>query len=136
MPLADAWARFLTFILIQLLSYSFFLEGTAAAYAFTSVEGDLPASIAIMWSLCAIFAHQTEPFSYWTSLAFAILSALWVVKGIWGVYSRFTRGAVLLEDDERGPLRGGRVSIWSKFRIRKKGFRSLKTKRSRARQDP
>jgi hypothetical protein len=38
----------------------FFLEGTAATYAFSSPEGDLPASIAIAWSLWAIFSHQTS----------------------------------------------------------------------------
>lgn len=90
------------------LLHSFFLEGTAAAYAFTSVEGDLPASIAIMWSLFGIFAQQTNPFVHWTSLAFAILSAFCVVKGIWGLYRRFTAIVVLIEDEERGPLLGGR----------------------------
>ena len=88
--------------------HSFFLEGTAAAYAFTSIEGDLPASIAIMWSLFAIFAQQDDPFVHWTALVFAILSALCVLKGIWGLYRRFTVRVVLLEDEERGPLLGGR----------------------------
>ena len=88
------------------LSYSFFLEGTAAAYAFTSTEGDLPASIAVMWSLFGIFAHQGDPFVHWSSLAFAILSAFCVVKGICGLYRRFTGGVVLLADEERAPLVG------------------------------
>lgn len=90
------------------LWYSFFLEGTAGAYAFTSVEGDLPASIAITWSLFGIFAHQRDPFVHWASLVFAVLSAFCVAKGIWGLYRRFTIGVVLLEDEERAPLIGGR----------------------------
>lgn len=61
-----------------------------------------------MWSLFAIFAQQSNPFVHWTSLVFAILSAFCVVKGVWGLYRRFTRGVVLLEDEERGPLLGGR----------------------------
>ena len=35
-----------------------FLEATSAAYAFSSPEGDLPASIAIAWGLFAIFARK------------------------------------------------------------------------------
>ncbi|KAG6379211.1 hypothetical protein JVT61DRAFT_11659 [Boletus reticuloceps] len=99
---AGVWTKVFVFLAL------FFLEGTAAAYAFSSIEGDLPASIAIMWSLFAIFAHQGDPFVHWTSLAFAILSAFSVVKGVWGLYSRLTRGVVLLDDEERGPLLGGR----------------------------
>ncbi|KAN0075444.1 hypothetical protein V8E55_011467 [Tylopilus felleus] len=98
---AGVWTKVFVFLAL------FFLEGTAAAYAFTSIEGDLPASIAITWSLFAIFAHQTEPFSHWTSLVFAILSALFVAKGIWGLYSKFTRFTSLLQDEERAPLIGG-----------------------------
>lgn len=61
-----------------------------------------------MWSLFGIFAQQTDPFVHWSSLAFAILSAFCVVKGIWGLYRRFTTVVVLIEDEERGPLLGGR----------------------------
>lgn len=32
-----------------------FLETTSAAYAFSTPEGDLPASIAITWALFAVF---------------------------------------------------------------------------------
>ncbi|KAF8556932.1 hypothetical protein OG21DRAFT_1475780 [Imleria badia] len=95
---AGVWTKVFVFLAL------FFLEGTAAAYAFTSVEGDLPASIAITWSLFGIFAHQGDPFVHWTSLAFAILSAFCVAKGIWGLYRRFTVGVVLLADEERAPL--------------------------------
>jgi hypothetical protein len=99
---AGVWTKVFVFLAL------FFLEGTAAAYAFTSTEGDLPASIAVMWSLFGIFAHQGDPFVHWSSLAFAILSAFCVVKGVLGLYWRFTGGVVLLEDEERGPLLGGR----------------------------
>ena len=58
---------------------SFFLEATAATYAFSSPEGDLPAALAITWSLFAIFAHQrSSVFVHWSALAFAILSGVWV----------------------------------------------------------
>ncbi|KAG8217240.1 hypothetical protein J3R82DRAFT_5329 [Butyriboletus roseoflavus] len=99
---AGVWTKVFVFLAL------FFLEGTAAAYAFTSVEGDLPASIAIMWSLFGVFAEQKDPFVHWSSLAFAVLSAFCVVKGIWGMYRRFTTTVVLIEDEERGPLLGGR----------------------------
>ncbi|KAF9244230.1 hypothetical protein BU15DRAFT_42158 [Melanogaster broomeanus] len=95
------WTKVFVFLAL------FFLEGTSAAYAFTSPEGDLPASIAIMWSLFAIFAQQKDPFVHWSALAFAILSALCVVKGTWGLYGKYRRGSILLEDEERAPLVGG-----------------------------
>src|SRR6266481_6245447 len=41
------------FVFLALL----FLEATSAAYAFSSPEGDLAASIAFAWSLFTIFAH-------------------------------------------------------------------------------
>ncbi|KAI6117586.1 hypothetical protein EDD16DRAFT_1587899 [Pisolithus croceorrhizus] len=99
---AGVWTKVFVFLAF------FFLEGTSAAYAFGSVEGDLPASIAITWSLYAIFAHQHEPFVHWTALAFAILSTLSVIKGIYGLFVRYRRGGIILEDEERAPLVGGR----------------------------
>jgi len=84
----------------------FFLEGTAAAYAFSTPEGDLPASIAIAWSLWAIFAHQTgSGFVHWTALVFSILTLIWVVKGITGIIVK-GRGRIALSDEERAPLVG------------------------------
>ena len=86
------------------MTYRFFLEGTAATYAFSTPEGDLPASIAIAWSLWAIFAHQTSSgFVHWSSLVFAILALIWVVKGALGLGSR---GRIALSDEERSPLVG------------------------------
>jgi len=96
---AGVWTKVFVFLAL------FFLEGTAAAYAFTSPEGDLPASIAIMWSLFAIFAQQSDPFVHWSALAFAILSAFCVVKGMFGLYRRFGVVVVIL-DEERAPLIG------------------------------
>jgi len=102
---AGVWTKVLVFLGL------FFLEGTAATYAFSSPEGDLPASIAITWSLWAIFTHQTvhrSAFIHWSALAFAILALFWVAKGAFGLYRRFSGGSIALEDEERAPLVGGR----------------------------
>jgi len=86
--------------------FSFFLEGTAATYSFSTPEGDLPASIAIAWSLWAIFSHQTSSgFVHWTSLVFAVLALVWVVKGAIGLAFRHN-GRIALGDEERAPLVG------------------------------
>ncbi|OBZ66990.1 hypothetical protein A0H81_13030 [Grifola frondosa] len=90
------------------LSCRFFLEGTAATYAFSSPEGDLPASIAIAWSLWAIFAEQTSSaFVHWSALAFALLALVWVGKAVVGVALKWRhgQGAITL-DEERAPLVG------------------------------
>jgi hypothetical protein len=85
--------------------YRFFLEATAATYAFSSPEGDLPASIAITWSLWAIFAHQkSSGFIHWSALVFAIFSLVWVVKGAYGTFSALRRGRISLTDEERPTL--------------------------------
>ncbi|TFL04807.1 hypothetical protein BDV98DRAFT_562866 [Pterulicium gracile] len=95
---AGIWTKVFVFLGL------FFLEGTAATYAFSSPEGDLPASIAIAWSLWAIFAHQTgSGFVHWSALVFAILALAWVVKGAVGLRKR---GAISLNDEERAPLVG------------------------------
>ncbi|CAL1708106.1 unnamed protein product [Somion occarium] len=99
---AGVWTKI--FVFLALL----FLEATAATYAFASAEGDLPASLAIAWSLWAIFAHQTSSgFVHWTALAFSILALVWVVKALVGVVQkvRRSRGGVSL-DEERAPLVG------------------------------
>jgi hypothetical protein len=85
-------------------SKRFFFEATAAAYAFATPEGDLPAAIAITWSLFAIFDRQHTPFIHWSALAFAILSLIWVVKGALGLIAVWRRGGIVLEDEERAPL--------------------------------
>jgi hypothetical protein len=83
----------------------FFFEATAATYAFSTPEGDLPAAIAITWSLFAIFDRQHTPFIHWSALAFAILSLLWVLKGAVGLASSWRHGgSIVLEDEERAPL--------------------------------
>lgn len=83
----------------------FFFEGTSAAYAFSTPEGDLPAAIAITWSLFAIFDYQRDPFIHWSALAFALLSFVWVFKGALGLVSTWRRGGgIVLEDEERAPL--------------------------------
>ncbi|TFK53867.1 hypothetical protein OE88DRAFT_1654211 [Heliocybe sulcata] len=104
---AGVWTKVFVFLAL------FFLEGTAATYAFASPEGDLPASIAVAWSLWAIYSHQTVgtsgKFIHYSALAFSILALVWVVKGAWGVGSRLRRargGGITLEDPERAPLVG------------------------------
>ncbi|CCM01161.1 uncharacterized protein FIBRA_03209 [Fibroporia radiculosa] len=99
---AGVWTK--VFVFLGLL----FLEATAAAYAFSTTEGDLPASIAISWSLWAIFAHQHHPaFVHWSALAFAIISSLWVVKAVVGVFLKIHRGGRGISlDEERAPLVG------------------------------
>ncbi|KIK68908.1 hypothetical protein GYMLUDRAFT_152684 [Collybiopsis luxurians FD-317 M1] len=99
---AGIWTKVLVFLAL------FFLEATAATYAFSTPEGDLPASLAICWSLFAIFAHQRHPaFIHWSALAFAILSLVWVLKGVYGLFVRSRgHGGILLEDPERAPLVG------------------------------
>jgi hypothetical protein len=95
---AGIWTKVFVFLGL------FFLEATAATYAFSSPEGDLPASIAIAWSLWAIFAQQrNSAFIHWSALAFSILALVWVVKGAFGFSGRF-RGGVALHDEERAPL--------------------------------
>ncbi|KAH9055881.1 hypothetical protein EDB83DRAFT_2391693 [Lactarius deliciosus] len=82
----------------------FFFEATAAAYAFSTPEGDLPAAIAITWSLFAIFDRQHSPFIHWSALVFALLSLIWVLKGAVGLLTSWRRGGIVLEDEERAPL--------------------------------
>jgi hypothetical protein len=79
------------------------LEATAAAYAFSSPEGDLPAAVAITWALFAIFDHQHTPFIHWSAFAFALLSLIWVLKGANGLVTSWRRGGIVL-DEERAPL--------------------------------
>jgi len=90
------------------LSTRFFLEGTAAAYAFSTPEGDLPAAVAVAWSLWAIWAHQKSGsgFVRWTSLVFAILALVWVLKGAYGLCVKTRGGRIVLSDEERAPLVG------------------------------
>jgi len=90
------------FVFLGLLS----LESTSAAYAFSSPEGDIAGSIAIAWSLFAIFHHQTSSaFIHWSALVFAILSTVWILKALYGHFTAH-RGPELLFDEERAPLVG------------------------------
>ncbi|KAH9958159.1 hypothetical protein BC827DRAFT_1136642 [Russula dissimulans] len=91
------WTKVFVFLAL------FFLEATAAAYAFSSPEGDLPAAVAITWALFAIFDHQHTPFIHWSAFAFALLSLIWVLKGANGLVTSWRRGGIVL-DEERAPL--------------------------------
>jgi len=83
-----------------------FLESTSAAYAFSSPEGDLAGSIAIAWSLFAIFDHQrSSAFVHWSALGFAVLSTFWIGKALYGLFTR-NRSSGVLGDSERAPLIG------------------------------
>ncbi|KZT10982.1 uncharacterized protein LAESUDRAFT_672626 [Laetiporus sulphureus 93-53] len=99
---AGLWTK--VFVFLGLL----FLEATAATYAFSSPEGDLPASIAIAWSLWAIFAQQRSPaFIHWSALAFSILACVWVGKAVVGSFLKLRRGSGGISlDEERAPLIG------------------------------
>jgi len=98
---AGVWTK--VFVFLALLS----LEGTAAAYAYSSTEGDLPGAIVISWTLWAIFDHQrSSEFIHWSALGFAILSLFWVLKGAYGAYCKTASGRIALSDEERGPLLG------------------------------
>lgn len=97
---AGVWTKVFVFLGL------FFLEATAATYAFSSTEGDLAGSIAITWALFAIFARQTtSAFIHWSALVFAILSLLWVVKSLYGLITSGRSGSIL-HDEERAPLVG------------------------------
>jgi len=98
---ASLWTK--VFVFLALL----FLEATATAYAFSSKEGDLPGSIAIAWSLWAIFDHQrSSTFIHWSAFGFALLSLVWVVKACFGLWIRSGRVSLAI-DEETGPLLGG-----------------------------
>jgi hypothetical protein len=93
------WTKVFVFLAL------FFFEVTSAAYAFATTEGDLPAAIAITWSLFAIFDHQRSPFIHWSALAFALLSLVWILKGTVGLFTSWRGGGgIVLEDEERAPL--------------------------------
>jgi hypothetical protein len=100
---AGIWTKVFVFLAF------FFLESTAATYAFSSPEGDLPASFAIAWSLWAIFAHQkSSVFVHWSAFAFALLSLLWVGKALIALGMKIKRGGNQVSlDEERAPLVGG-----------------------------
>lgn len=95
---AGVWTKVFVFLAL------FFLEATAATYAFSSPEGDLAGSIAIAWALFAIFEHQrSSAFIHWSALAFAVLSLFWIAKSLYGTFTSH-RGGGILHDEERAPL--------------------------------
>ncbi|KZP05667.1 hypothetical protein FIBSPDRAFT_842826 [Athelia psychrophila] len=103
---AGVWTK--VFVFLNLFS----LGVTAAVYALWSpVGGDLPASVAIVWSLQAIFEHQTgSGFVHWSAFWFSILPFPWVLIGAWGVAKgNWSLGGVRLDDAERASLLGGGV---------------------------
>jgi hypothetical protein len=100
-PHPGVWTKVFVFLAL------FFLEATATAYAFSSIDGDLPGAFVISWTLWAIFDHQrSSAFIHWSALAFAVFSLLWVLKATYGVYRKSTTGHIALADEERGPLLG------------------------------
>lgn len=97
---AGIWTKVFVFLAF------FFLEATAAAYAFSSPEGDLPAGAAITLFLWAVFAHQTsDAFVHWSALAFACLALVWVGKAAIATGLKIARGRGGISlDEERAPL--------------------------------
>jgi hypothetical protein len=65
-----------------------FLESTAAAYAFSSREGDPAGSAVIAFYLFSVFIHQTgshihqDKFVKWTAFVFFILSLFAILKSV------------------------------------------------------
>lgn len=98
---AGVWTK--VFVFLGLL----FLEATSAAYAFSNTEGDIAGSIAIAWSLFAIYVHQrSSAFIHWSALVFAIISLFWICKSLYGYWRKGQSGGIL-HDEERAPLVGG-----------------------------
>ncbi|KAI0086365.1 hypothetical protein BDY19DRAFT_1093435 [Irpex rosettiformis] len=90
------------FVILALI----FLGCTATAYAFSSPEGDLPASVVITWYLWAVFVQQWNvPILRWMVLAIAVHASLWVGSCVVAVVAKIRRGrqAILL-DEEREPF--------------------------------
>jgi len=98
------WTKLFVFLAL------FFLEGTSAAYAFSSPEGDIAGSLAITWALWGIWDHQrSSEFIHISALVFAILSAIWVLKAIVGLFKSGRGVTAILHDStdpERAPLVG------------------------------
>lgn len=98
------WSKI--FVVLALI----FLESTAAAYAFSSREGDPAGAAVIAFALFGIFIHQrpASAFVGWAAFAAFILSLFAIAKSAWGtVRSRSAGAGIVNEDGERGPLLGG-----------------------------
>ncbi|KAH7925838.1 hypothetical protein BV22DRAFT_1046499 [Leucogyrophana mollusca] len=103
---ADSWTK--AFVFLGL----FFLNCTSFAYAYSTAEGDLPACIAISWSLWAIYAHQRldqSEFVHWSAFAFAVLSLCWVMRSAAGLARKmWGRRGIWFGDEETTRLLVGR----------------------------
>jgi len=98
---AGVWTK--AFVFLSL----FFLEATSAAYAFSSPEGDLAGSLAITWALFGIWDHQrSSGFIHISATVFAVLSAFWVAKALYGLFTSGRGARGILHDEERAPLVG------------------------------
>ncbi|KAH7884371.1 hypothetical protein F5I97DRAFT_1937823 [Phlebopus sp. FC_14] len=102
---ADAWTRFFVFISLLLL------QTIAFAYAYSAIEGDLPACLVISWFLFALVVQQPperSPFIHWSALGFAILSLCWVMRCVIGLELKFRgRNNRLGIGEETSRLLGG-----------------------------
>ena len=49
--------------------------------------------------------QRSSAFIHWSALAFAILSAFWIGKSLYGLFTRHRSGGSIL-DSERAPLIG------------------------------
>ena len=87
----------------------FFLEATAIYYEFSTKDGDLPGTVAIFWSILAVFARQAwqNDFICWSAFGFAVLSFVWVTRGAVRLLKRFRGHTIAVDDAERAPLLHG-----------------------------
>lgn len=95
------WSKI--FVLLALI----FLESTAAAYAFSSREGDPAGAAVIAFALFGIFIHQrpASGFVGWTAFAAFVLSLFAIAKSAWGtVRSRNGGAGIAAGDEERQSL--------------------------------
>ncbi|KAH7913768.1 hypothetical protein BJ138DRAFT_1145212 [Hygrophoropsis aurantiaca] len=90
----------------------FFIECASMAYAYSAAEGDLPACVAISWSMWAIYAQQKpnhSEFVHWTAFAFAVVSLMWVMKSAAGLARKiWGRRGIWYGDEETTRLLVGR----------------------------
>ncbi|KAL4066929.1 hypothetical protein V8B97DRAFT_1917110 [Scleroderma yunnanense] len=83
---ADPWTKAGVFISLVLL------EVVSCVYAYSAIEGDLPACLAITWYLFALVVQQTPErtgFIHYSALGAAILSLCWVMRCLIGLELKY-----------------------------------------------
>ncbi|KAI6024841.1 hypothetical protein PISMIDRAFT_248788 [Pisolithus microcarpus 441] len=83
---ADVWTKVAVFgslALLQVVDFS---------YAYSAIEGDLPACLAITWYLFAVVVQQSperSSFVHYSTLGFAIFSLCWVMRCLIGLELKY-----------------------------------------------